>query len=361
MQTPFDTDLLDDAAGDELDTDLADSEGFEDDALDALDEGDDSEAFDEFDDDSFDGEGLDDDSMSADSLDDAGDELDAFSEGDDELDLAADLDAGDGFEDSAMDDEALVDAFSDALDADDEEQFVGAAIRRLRRAARTPLVRRLLQVPMPAALSLVRHAAPRLSRGIGQLRGILGSLSMDAFADLAADYGDEAMDAFAPVTAAMGAFRVARALRQRQPGRLPRPLARGIMRASLSVARALSQRVGPNAMRIVPHVLRATAGLIARGRVRPRQVPQVIRRAAQRVVRSPAAMRRLAQPNPAARRLRARARLVVRRPGAATAGPRPMTARPSLRPPLARRYFRPVPGRPGTFDIRGPVRLQFRR
>lgn len=360
MQTPFDTDLLDDAAGDELDTDFADSEGFDEDSLDAMDEGDDGESFDELDDDSFDGEGLDDDALSADSMDEAGDDLDAFAEGDDESELASDFDSGDAFDDG-MDDEALVDLFSDALDAEDEDQFLGAAFRRLRRFARTPLVRRMLQRAMPAALRLARQAAPQLSRGIGQIRGIVGSLSMDAFADLAADYGDEAMDEFAPVTAAMGAFRVARALRQRQAGRLPRPLARGIMRASLGVARALTRRVGPSAMRVVPPVLRAVARLIAGGRVRPRQVPQAIRRAAQRVVRSPAAMRRLAQPTPAVRRLRARARVVVRRPGTAAPGPRPALARPGLRPPLGRRYFRPVPGRPGTFDIRGPVRLQFRR
>ncbi|NOK39076.1 hypothetical protein HMI49_38445 [Corallococcus exercitus] len=261
---------------------------------------------------------------------------------------------GEGFETDNP--TALDDTFADAMDAQDEEEF----LRRLRAGARRlatiagPTFQRIRRRAMPIAMRLIRQAAPRLGGIAGQeigrtLGGLLRADAMDAFADAAGDYaGDEDMDAFNRVLGGLAARHVVRntmsPARRRQNPQQARALGRAVGQMTTQLASRISQRYGPRALPAVTRVVRQVTRLVRQQGASPQAVPRMLRRIGTRVISNPRVVRRLARPLAGVRQLRARAGL--RRPGQ-RGRMHPMMGSPGLR-------------RLRTVTLRGPVRIVVR-
>ncbi|NOK22950.1 hypothetical protein [Corallococcus carmarthensis] len=251
---------------------------------------------------------------------------------------------------------ALDDAFADAMDAQDEDEFLrrlAAGARRLATVA-GPTFQRIRRRAMPIAMRLIRQAAPRLGGIAGQeigrtIGGLLRADAMDAFADAAGDYaGDEDMDAFNRVLGGLAARHVVRSTmspaRRRQNPQQARALGRAVGQMTTQLASRISQRYGPRALPAVTRVVRQVTRLVRQQGASPQAVPRMLRRIGGRVIGSPRVVRRLARPLAGVRQLRARAGL--RRPG-------------------VRGRVNPMMGGPGmrrlrTVTLRGPVRIVVR-
>ncbi|XXF77669.1 hypothetical protein P2318_32145 [Myxococcaceae bacterium GXIMD 01537] len=265
---------------------------------------------------------------------------------------------GEGFEGEGFEGEehALEDAFAEAMDAQDEDEFLRRLTGAVRRVARVagPTLRRIGQRALPIGVRLLRQAVPQLGGIAGQeigrtVAGLLQADAMDAYADAAADYAsDEDLDAFTTVLGGLAARNVVRSTlspaRRSQQVRQARQLGRAVGRVTTQLARQVAGRYGPRALPAVTRVVRQVTRMVRQQGASPLAVPRMIGRVGRRVLQSPRAVRRLARPNPAARRLRVQAglRRPIRRPmgRAMMGGLRPM-ARGGLR----------------TVNLRGPVRI----
>lgn len=331
------------------------------------------------------------DDVSADALTDVGEEgfedgfeegfeEDAFEEASDGFESEDGFEAEDGFEEDGLDAadaggdvfegegaDEIEDAFAEAMDAEDEDEFLRrlwGGMQRLRRVA-SPVMRRIGRRALPIGMRLLRQGARQLGGVVGQevggaagggLGGLLqqglGALlgggeqvdAMDAFADLAADEaaGEDEIDEFAPILAGMAGRYVVRnltsaATRAARPAAV-RALGRAVARTTARAARTIARRHGPRAVRAIPRLVRRVTVLVRRQGASPRTVPRMIQRAAVRVASSPRAAAQLARPSAPARRLRARAGV---RPGAAVATP------------VGGRWLRGV----RSIRIQGPARL----
>ncbi|WP_375754669.1 hypothetical protein [Corallococcus exercitus] len=261
---------------------------------------------------------------------------------------------GEGFElDSPT---ALDDTFADAMDAQDEEEF----LRRLRAGARRlatvagPTFQRIRRRAMPIAMRLIRQAAPRLGGIAGQeigrtLGGLLRADAMDAFADAAGDYAsDEDLDAFNRVLGGLAARHVVRntmsPARRRQQPQQARALGRAVGQMTSQLASRITSRYGARALPAVTRVVRQVTRLVRQQGASPQAVPRMLRRIGGRVISSPRVVRRLARPLAGVRQLRARAGL--RRPG----------VRGRVNPMMGGLGMR----RMRTVTLRGPVRIVVR-
>ncbi|WP_404368901.1 hypothetical protein ACIHQR_05350 [Corallococcus coralloides] len=249
---------------------------------------------------------------------------------------------------------ALEDTFADAMDAQDEEEF----LRRLRAGARRlatvagPTFQRIRRRAMPIAMRLIRQAAPRLggiaSQEIGRtVSGLLRADAMDAFADAAGDYAsDEDLDAFNRVLGGLAARHVVRSTlspaRRRQQPQQARALGRAVSQMATQLATRVSQRYGPKALPAVTRVVRQVTQLVRQQGASPQAVPRMLRRIGTRVISNPRVVRRLARPTAAVRQLRARAGL--RRTGPLGQIPPVMGGGPA-------------PRRMRTVTLRAPVRV----
>ncbi|MBN9682410.1 MULTISPECIES: hypothetical protein [unclassified Corallococcus] len=259
---------------------------------------------------------------------------------------------GEGFE---MDNpNALEDAFADAMDAQDEDEFLrrlAAGARRLATVA-GPTFQRIRRRAMPIAMRLIRQAAPRLGGIAGQeigrtLGGLLRADAMDAFADAAGDYAsDEDMDAFNRVLGGLAARHVVRSTlspaRRRQSPQQARALGRAVGQMTTQLASRISQRYGPRALPAVTRVVRQVTRLVRQQGASPQAVPRMLRRIGGRVISNPRVVRRLARTSAAVRQLRARA-------GLRRTGPRGRT-NPMMGGGPGLRRLR-------TVTLRGPVRV----
>lgn len=248
---------------------------------------------------------------------------------------------------------ALEDTFADAMDAQDEEEFLRRLVAGARRLATVagPTFQRIRRRAMPIAMRLIRQAAPRLGGIAGQeigrtLGGLLRADAMDAFADAAGDYAsDEDLDAFNRVLGGLAARHVVRSTmspaRRRQQPQAARALGRAVGQMTTQLATRISQRYGVRALPAVTRVVRQVTRLVRQQGASPQAVPRMLRRIGGRVISSPRVVRRLARTSPAVRQLRARA-------GLRRVGPRgrltPMMGGPGYR-------------RLRTVTLRGPVRV----
>jgi hypothetical protein len=353
-QNPFE-DALDEAAdsgeswGEGFDDDAfaeGEAEAFEEDALE-----DDAAGAEAFEDDSFDDAAFDDD-----SFDDEGDALDA-AEDEYAADAADDLDEGEALDDADELDEGdegdlldesdegdeLEDAFADAMDSADEDEFARRLTSRmrarLRRAAR-PFLRRMAARAVPIGLQLIRHVSRMRMAGASRVD------AMDAFADAAADeaVSRAQMNLYIPFLAGLAGRYVTRAIlsasrRRARPG-AARAIGRAATRATRRAARAIVRRHGPRAIRSVPRLVRQVVRVARQQPGAARSVPQMIRRAGTRVAASRPAAARLSRPSPAVRRTVARAGVTRRGPGG-----------------MRRRRPRTMGMRGGTIHVHGPVRI----
>jgi hypothetical protein len=336
----FDEDSFEDASGEAegFDEDEAfaegEAEGFEDeeaafdddeDAIDdSYDEGDPLEASDGFDDDFDDGESL-----------------------DEEDDVAGHMMAGG----HALDDDGdeFEEAFADAYDAADEDEFVrklGFRMRaRLRRAAR-PYLRRIAARTVPIGLQLIRHVSRMQSGG----NGASNVDAMDAFADAAADaaMSRAQVSAYIPFLAGLAGRYVSRAILRasRRPvsPSATKAIGRSVMRATRKAAKAIVRKHGPKALRSVPRLVRQVVRVARQRPGAVRAMPKMIRRAGGRVAASRPAAARLSRPSATVRRVVARAG-IKRRMGRSAA------RRRAGSPSVVRG------GAGGTIHVHGPVRI----
>jgi hypothetical protein len=317
MQEPFESELADadglDDAGEGFEDELDDADMGED-AL--ADEAEDGFEDDSFEDDGFEDEGFEDDGFEDQALDEGealsaeGFEEDGF---EDSLD-AGDFDAFDELDEGDMGDEgdALDDAFADAMDAADDDEFarrLSSRFARLRRIAR-PYLRQMAQRAVPIGLRLIRYVG-RHGGGGGPSR----LDAMDAFADAAAD---EAMagrspNAYIPFLAGLAGRYITKAIMKASRGgvrpRAARAFGRAVTKATRKAAQRLVRKRGPKALRSIPRIVRKVAKVARRRPGSAKAVPRMIERAASRVGASPKALARLSRPSNVVRRVRARAGL----------------------------------------------------
>jgi hypothetical protein len=260
--------------------------------------------------------------------------FDEFELGDEAEDEFADAgeDGMEEFDEFAGEDEdaveAMTDAVTDALEEEDEDQF----LRRLRRIVRrvAPIVSRVASaIPLPQA------------QLIGRAAGVIGRLAadeadefeaIDELLDLVDDEGE--IDAAAPIIAGL-------TIRRAVPNvaRLPRPQRRQLVRSVVGATRQVARRHGPRAAAAIPAVVQAARRTVAQRRLPLRRLPQVIQRTAARVARSPQLVRRLARQRPTG----GGGGMAPRRAGIGGGGPLCVAC-----------------GRQRTYTFRGPVRLTIR-
>jgi len=301
-------------SGEGFEDELDDADMGEDPLEDALaDEADDGFASDSYEDDSFEDDALDEDeALSADGLEDDGFEDDALdAAADDEFDELDDLDeAEDG--DLGDDGDEVDQAFAEAMDAADDDEFaqrLSSRFARLRRVSR-PYLRQMARRAVPIGLRLIRHVA-RLGLGGGPAR----LDAMDAFADAAADeaMAGRSVNAYIPFLAGLAGRYVTKAIlaasrRGVRPG-AARAYGRAVTKATRKAAQKLVRKRGPKALRSIPRIVRKVAKVARRRPGSARAVPRMIEQAATRVAASPRAAARLSRPSAVVRRVRTRAGL----------------------------------------------------
>jgi hypothetical protein len=332
------------------------AEGFEDEGLDA--EALEAEGFE--DDEAFEEEGFDEDGFEAEALDDdAYDEGDALEAGDALDEEGAQAFEGEGVADEAdgMGDDAgdeLEEAFAEAMDAQDEDEFArrltGRLRARLRRAA-GPFLRRMAARAVPIGLQLIRQVSRM------QLSGASRVDAMDAFADAAADeaMSRAQMNLYIPFLAGLAGRYVTRAIisasRRRAKPAMARAIGRAVTSATRGAARAIVRRHGARAIRSVPRLVRQVVRVARQQRGAVRSVPSMIRRAGGRVAASRPAAARLSRPSATVRRAVARAGVRPRhRPGASVTSP-------SGAPRSVRHGSGWGGARGRTIHVHGPVRI----
>jgi hypothetical protein len=315
MQNQFESELADAdglEAGDEFEDELDEGDMGEDPFEDALaDEADDALEDDAFvDEDSLEDDAYEeDDTLEAEGLDDEGFEEESFDGGDedefDELDEADEFDEGDDSGDE------LDEAFADAMEAADDDEFaarLSSRLARIRRMAQ-PYLRQMARRAVPIGLRLIRHVARHSGPGASPHR----LDAMDAFADAAADeaLAGRSINAYIPFLAGLAGRYVTKAI-LRASGRRIRPgaaraLGRAVTKATRKAARRLVKKRGAKALRSIPRIVRKVAGVARRRRGSVGAVPRMIQRAASRVASSPRAAARLSRPSAVVRRVRVRA------------------------------------------------------
>lgn len=269
------------------------------------------------------------------------DEFDEFADGFDETDEFAEAEEYDGMD--ALD--AMEEAVTDALAADDTDEFLRRLARRARGIARGAVqgARRVARGAAAAARTIgpIASAIPLpWTQALGRAAQVVGQLAadeadefdaLDEMLDWAED--EDAIDLAAPVIAGL-------TIRSSMPGvaRLPRATRRQLVRSVTRSTQTLAQRQGPQAARAMPRVLQSVQRTARRRGLPARAMPQAVRRATTQVVRNPRLVRQLARPvSPA----RARGGMV--RGGIAPSG-----------------GSCPTCGRRRIYSLRGPVRLSIR-
>jgi hypothetical protein len=261
------------------------------------------------------------------------DAFDEFADGFEELDAFAEADGYDAMD--ALD--AMEEAVTDALGADDTDEFFRRLRRGLGRIARGAV--RIARQAAPVVGRIARTVAPIASaiplpwtQAVGRVAGVVGRLMADEADEFEAldemfDWAEEedAIDAAAPVIAGL-------TIRSSMPGvsRLPRATRRQLVRSVTRSTQALARQQGPQAARAVPRVVQSVQRTARQRGLPARALPQAVRRATAQVARRPRVVRQLARPVTPAR-----TRGVVARGGAAC----------------------PTCGRRRTYTLRGPVRL----
>jgi hypothetical protein len=208
---------------------------------------------------------------------------------------AGDMDAAEEWDST----DAMEDAVADALESDDADEF----FRRLRRiAGRAVNVARRVGRGVGQVARVVGPIASMIplpqAQAIGRIANVAGRLladgadefeAVDELVDLAEVENN--IDAAAPVIAGL-------TLRRVMPGvsQLPRATRRQLVHGVTQATRTLARRQGPQAARAIPRIVSTAQRAVRQRRIPARALPQVVRRAAARVARSPQAVRRLARP-----------------------------------------------------------------
>jgi hypothetical protein len=228
------------------------------------------------------------------------DEYDEADESD--ADESDELDELDGMEDEADEEtvsladsdeseegaDELEEAVTDALEADDADEFFGGfrnVLKKVGGFARkvAPIAK---MIPIPQA-QLIGGAADL----IGNVLADEGD-EMDALDELA-DYADEedGFDALAPVIAGVA---IRGALKHRT-AKIPRETRRKLVKAVSIATRQIARKHGQRAIAAVPGIVRHARNVILRRGLPAKHLPRLVARATKLAVRSPRALRKLAR------------------------------------------------------------------
>lgn len=210
-------------------------------------------------------------------------------------------------EDGAASEEAMLQAVSEALAAESEDEFLGKLVRGIAKVAKrvAPVIGKVARAAAPV-LSVIPHPAAQIAakvaRVASQLRaeaeaGAGPAAVVQQATEAAAELAARDMRA-RPVVVGL----VARQLLQNRGATLS-PAQRLRAVRQVAAARAVTRAVGPRGLRALPRIaasVNRTAA--AKGTPAPAR-PKVLLRTAQRVAARPTLASRLAQPSPRALRI----------------------------------------------------------
>jgi hypothetical protein len=228
--------------------------------------------------------------LDADLMDDLGEpEGPAFPHAADEADaLDADLLESDGLELDADAMDELEDAVTEALDAEDADEFLGSLWNKVKSVARkvAPYVSKIAPLlPIPGA-GLIGKAADVIGKVAADEADELDAL--EGVIDIADD-ADE-FDAAAPVVAGL-------AIRKGLPNvaRLPQPQRKQLVKATTAATRHIAQHHGPEAVAALPAIVHHARRVAVQQGLPASQLPQLVRRTAAKVAQSRQLVRRFAR------------------------------------------------------------------
>jgi hypothetical protein len=204
-------------------------------------------------------------------------------------------DAGEGVEfDAAEVMDELEDAVTEALDADDADEFLGNLWKGIRGVAKkvAPIVSKVAPfVPIPGA-ALIGKAADIVSQVAADEAD-----EFDAF-DAMIDVADEAdsFDLAAPVVAGL-------AIRKAVPQAplLPPEHRKQLVKATAAATRHIARRHGPAAAAALPAIVKHARRVAVQRGAPARRLPHLVRQTAAKVAQSPQLVRRFARASSAMR------------------------------------------------------------
>jgi hypothetical protein len=212
------------------------------------------------------------------------DEGDAFGDALDADELDAD---GLEFEGADAMDE-LEDAVTEALDAEDADEFLGGLWKKIRSVAKkvAPIVSKVAPLlPIPGA-GLIGKAADIVGKVAADDADEMDAL--DGMADMADD-ADE-LDAAAPIVAGL-------AIRKGMPAvhRLPHQQRKQLVKATTAATRHIVHQHGPGAITALPAIVHHARRIAVRQGLPAHHLPHLVRRTAAKVTQSPQLIRRFAR------------------------------------------------------------------
>jgi NAD(P)-dependent dehydrogenase (short-subunit alcohol dehydrogenase family) len=231
-----------------------------------------------------------------DALDEA-DELDEAEEFDeaDEFEEADGYDAAEAYDAAEEYDAAdeLEEAMTDALEAEDEDEFFGGFGKILRKVGRTAgsIARRVAPIakliPLPQA-QLIGRAADMIGNVLADEGDEFDSLdSLDALADLAEE--EDGFDALAPVVAGLAI----RGALKHKVAKLPREHRRQLVKTVATATKQIARKHGAAAAIAAPAIVRAARKIVLRKRLPVKELPRVVKGVARLALRSPRTLRTL--------------------------------------------------------------------
>jgi hypothetical protein len=209
--------------------------------------------------------------------------------------LEADFDGAEGMEMEAEDAaDELEQAVTEALDADDADEFLGSLWKGIRSVAKkiAPIVSKVAPLlPIPGA-GLIGKAADVVSKVAADEADELDAI--DGLIDVADDA--EALEMAAPVVAGL-------AIRKAVPNvsRMPHGQRKQLVKATSAAARHIARRHGPEAVAAMPAIVRQARRTAAQQGIPSHELPHLVRRTAAKVSKSPRLLRRFAHASGALR------------------------------------------------------------
>jgi hypothetical protein len=209
-------------------------------------------------------------------------ELGDFGEG-----LEADLLEAEDLEADADAMDALEEAVTEALDAEDADEFLGGLWNKVKSVAKkvAPIVSQVAPLlPIPGA-GLIGKAADVIGQVAADEADELDAI--DGMIDIADDA--EAFDAAAPVVAGL-------AIKKGVPNiaAMPHQQRKHLVKATAAAARHVARHHGPEAVAALPAIVQQARRTAVKQGIPSRQLPHLVRRTAAKVAQAPHLVRRFA-------------------------------------------------------------------
>jgi hypothetical protein len=220
------------------------------------------------------------------------DEVSEFDEASEFDELEESFDEGEeGFDEEGAEDE-LEEAVSDALDAEDFDEFWGKIGGFLKKVGRG--VGSVARVVAPIASAIPIPQAQLIGRVAGMVGKVLADEGdeMDALEELA-DFGED--EATVRVAAPVVAGLAIRTGLKHHAARIAPAQRRQLVHAVTAATKRIGQVHGPRAVIAMPAIVHHARRVAVRRGLPASALPQLVRRIAQKAVRSPQVVRKLAR------------------------------------------------------------------